>query len=88
VTTDKKWWTILVLAPKDTPPVLRTEYRSISEGTNLWVVMLYHIHHFTEMASQSWVKIKESFEQLLLGASLRNFWLKTTNFPSPKNFSG
>ncbi|KAE9366522.1 hypothetical protein N431DRAFT_471572 [Stipitochalara longipes BDJ] len=66
---DDEWWTILVLAPKNA----RLGNSACGgyqheERTNLWVTMLYHIHYFIETASQSWMEIKEIFEELLAGS--------------------
>ena len=65
---DQKWWTVLVLAPKNAPQALSTVGSYIHKDTNLWVVMLYHIHRFVKMATRSWVEIEESFERLLAGS--------------------
>jgi hypothetical protein len=39
---------------------------SLQFGSSLWVVLAAHVHWFMEMASNSWVKIGDYLEQLLI----------------------
>jgi hypothetical protein len=77
--TDKKWWAILVFALKDAPRIL-ADFGLIIRDTNLWLVMLYYIYYFIEMASRLWAEIEKSFKRLLARCLTEKLLAKDNKF--------